>query len=268
MLRGRGLALALLLAIAVVPEAQAIAVAPFTASGTYSRAPGPPTFQIGSGGFVEEIEAFLAGPGDALAAQLSQQPPPAGLALAFSSALSIDTTDVLLRYDVANTSAVPVAGITFVSFFDAEIDESLNTFFNEYAETEGALAPGRGYEVDEPGFAFGDIFSNARAASLDGTNAVPIGAPEDVSMALSFAIGPLNPGQTARFEILLSEDGDALGGFAIHQHDVDARSSTVITYSGAASLVSEPGPVSPVPEPGAALVFAAGLAIVASRRNP
>jgi hypothetical protein len=271
MLGRRGLdlvvALVLLLVVTMGSDARAISIAPFTSSGTYSRPPGPPSFQIGSGGFVEEIDAFLARAGDAVAAQLSQQSPPAGLALGFSSMLSTDTTDLLLRYDVVNTSAAAISGITFLSFFDAEIDESLNTFFNEYAETEGALAAGRDYEVDEPGFAFGDIVSNARAASLDGTNAVPIGAPDDVSMALSFALGPLNPGQTARFEILLSEDGDAIGGFAIRQRDVDARSRTVITYSGTASVVTGPGPVSPVPEPGAALVFGAGLALVAALRK-
>jgi hypothetical protein len=44
-------------------------------------------------------------------------------------------------------------------------------------------------------------------SALDGTNALPAGSPDDVAMALSFAIGLLSPGQTARFEILLSEDG-------------------------------------------------------------
>ena len=262
MLLGRALgvfsALVLLFAALAASDAQAIVVAPMTASGTYLRPAGPPSFQIGSGGFVEEIDAFLAGPGDALAAQISQQPPPAGLALAFSSALSADTTDLRLVYDVTNKTAAPIAGITFLSFFDAEIDESRNTFFNEYAETAGALAAGQGYEIDEPGFAFGDIIANARAASLDGTNAVPIGAPEDVSMALSFVIGLLNPGQTARFEILLSEDGDALGGFAIRQRDIDPRSTTVITYSGTASIV---------PEPGTLVLLGAGLALVAARRR-
>ncbi|RIL07310.1 MAG: hypothetical protein DCC71_03660 [Proteobacteria bacterium] len=240
-------------------EAAAIDAQPFTASGTYLRGAGePPSFQIGAGGFVEEIEAFLAGPGDALAARLSSEPPPAGLALAFASILSADATDLLLRYDVTNTAAAPLAGITFVSFVDAEIDETLNTFFDEYAETQGALAAGQSFEVDEPGFAFGDIFEHARAAALDGANAVPADAPDDVSMALAFTIASLAPGQTARFELLLSEDGDALGGFRIRQRDVDPRSPTAITFSGSASIV---------PEPGSALLCAAGVGLLAARRR-
>ncbi len=255
---GPGVALVLLIAAAVGSEAQAIAVAPLTANGTYVRPPGPPSFQIGSGGFVEELDAFVLPAGAAAATQLSTSAVPTGLALSFSATLSGDATDLLLAYEFTNTAAAPLASLTFLSYFDAEIDETLNTFFNEYAATTGALASGQSYEIDEPGFVFGDIFSNAQAGALDGTNGVPAASPDDVAMALSFAIGLLNPGQTARFEILLSEDGDTLGGFAIHQHDVDVRSSTIITYSGAASVV---------PEPGTVLLLGAGLALVAARRN-
>jgi hypothetical protein len=79
---------------------------------------------------------------------------------------------------------------------------------------------------------------------------VPLASPDDVSLALSFALGMLAPGQVARFEVLISEDGDALGGFALGQHDVDPASTTVVSSSLAASIV---------PEPGTALLLGAGL---------
>lgn len=254
MLRRMLLLLAPLLAAA---EASAIVAQPFTATGTYLRS-GPAAFTIGAGGAVEEIEGFVLRAGDAAATRLSASPLPAGLALSFSSALSPDGSDLRLRYEVANTGAGPLAGLTFVSFLDAEIDEALNTFFQEYGETDGTPAAGQGWEIDEPGFAFGDIFANAGQGALDGTNAVPIGAPEDVSLALSFALGPLAPGEIARFDVLISEDGDALGGFALRQRDVDPRSTTAITFSGAASIV---------PEPGTSVLLGLGLGALAARRR-
>jgi len=259
MLRCRGPAgLACLLLLLAPATSRAITAGAFTASGTYLRPSGAPSpFTIGSGGAVEEIEAFLAGP-EGPVARLSSDAPPAGVALSFRSILSPDATDLRLVYEITNQSVVATpAPFTFVSFVDAEIDEALNTFFNEYAETEGALAAGRSFEVDEPGFVSGDIFDNARAANLDGINAVPASAPEDVSMALAFTILNLAPGQTARFELMLSEDGDSLGGFAIRQRDA-ATSSTAITFSGVASIV---------PEPGTAALLALGAAALALRRR-
>lgn len=258
MLRCRSLLALPLFSWSLAPTAGAIVVQPFTASGTYLRAPlDPPSFQVGSGGFVEELDGFLALSGQDLngaapgtTAQLSIDALPASLSLAFHSTLSADQTDLLLRYDFTNTSASPLPGVGFLSFLDVEIDETLNTFFNEYGETAGSPAAGQGWEIDEPGFVFGDIFDHLLAGSLDGTNSVPLGSPDDVSLALSFGLGVLAPGQVARFEVLISEDGDALGGFVLRQHDMDPASASVVTYSLAASIV---------PEPGTALLLGVGL---------
>lgn len=258
-LRSRSIFLAFVLALGpvVAPTADAIIPGSISAEGTYQRV-GPPDFSVGVGGSVDEIAAFVKPSGALASSQLGAGPLPSGLSLSFASILSGDGTDLVLRYDFSNLGPGALGGIGFVSFLDAEIDEP--TFFNEYAETQGALAPGQGFEVDEPGFVFGDIYANALAGTLDGTNAVPLSDPEDVSLALSFSVGPLAPGQVARFEFMISEDGDSIGAFRLVQRDIDPGSTTVITFSGAASVV---------PEPGTAALVMAGVVVLAgaSRRR-
>lgn len=79
-------------------------------------------------------------------------------------------------------------------------------------------------------------------------------------MALSFTLGPLAPGQIARFELLISEDGDLLGDFALRHLDANPASTTIVTYSGRAMLL---------PEPGIVLLLGTGLAGLALRcRRP
>ena len=73
------------------------------------------------------------------------------------------------------TATVTGAGIHNVLFFlDIEIDEAINTFFNEFGSVIGAPGAGLSWEIDEPGFGgFGDIYANFVAGALDSTNGVP-----------------------------------------------------------------------------------------------
>ena len=73
-------------------------------------------------------------------------------------------------------------------FLDIEIDELVNTFFNEFGSVVGAPGAGLSWEIDEPGYVFGDIYTNFVAGALDGTNGVPSGSPDDVSFALGRAL--------------------------------------------------------------------------------
>lgn len=240
--------------------AQAIAFTPFGPQGQGGAVNGQ-TFTIGAGGALEELDAFVAVNGQDLngatpgtAAQLSKHALPADLGFAFEAVLDpVDATEVEIRWTLTNVGATPFGAFTFLAFADFEIDETVNTFFNEYAETRGSVAPGFGYEVDEPGYAFGDIFDHLRAGTLDDTNALPIGSPDDVSFAFSVRMEGLAVGGSATFRMLLSEDGASIGSFAIDQLDVDPQSSgTRITASF-------------VPEPGTGLLLAAGLAGLAAR---
>jgi hypothetical protein len=77
---------------------------------------------------------------------------------------------------------------TFDAFFDHEIVETVNTFFNESgaANNLGDLAFGQSWEIDEPGWVFGDIYDNFANSALDGTNNVLAGSEDDVSMAMGW----------------------------------------------------------------------------------
>jgi hypothetical protein len=245
----------------VAPEARAISFTSFGPNGEGGDINGQ-TMTIGSGGSAYEIDAFvnvsgsdLNGAATGTSAQLSLDPLPADLAFAFSTELSADGHDLLLSYELTNISASTLTGVTFLSFLDADIDNAINTYFDEYAVTAGSLAAGQNFEVDEPGYLFGDIYENLLIGSLDGTNAIPIGNPDDVSMALSFELAPLASGQKTIMQIMISEAGNSIGSFAIRQADIDPGSATQITYSGRAFSPA-------VPEPSAALLYTAGMLLV------
>lgn len=256
-----GIVLAAAVSIAGPEPARAISMTPFGPGGAGGTTHAQ-SLEIGPGGVVFELDAFLHVGGTAT--QLSQAGATvSGLGFQFAATLSADATDLTLSYSFSNDTAATIDNVSFVSFLDAEIDEPLNTFFNEFATIRGTLAAGQNFEIDEPGFAFGNIFANAAANALDGTNALPPGSPDDVAMALQFSIGTLGVGETAIVEVMISEDGDSLGSFAIDHEDGDPASTTRISYSGAVRLSSPPDPVPAIPEPGAALSFGLGLWVLA-----
>ncbi len=119
------------------------------------------------------------------------------------------------------------SGSHYVSLFvDHEIDESINTFFNEFGSFSGTPAAGQTWEIDEPGYLFGDIFTNFTAGSLDGSNGVdgvPPNLPDDVSMALGWGF-TLAAGETALVNYTLSETAPT-SGFYLTQTDPDSQKS-------------------------------------------
>lgn len=207
---------------------------------------------IGNGGAVYQLDSFLHEDGALEAAQLGYDHT-ADYDIVFDGLLEDSDSDLILSYEITRVASGG-SDVTFLHFLDADIDVDTNTFYNEKAYTGGSLAAGQNYEIDEPGFLFGDIYDNLFAGELDGTNA--FGPADDVSMALSFDLGYLGQGQSALVEIMISEDGDFLGPFWMTQYDPESEDTT-ITYSGRASRVGG-GPTSAIPEPSAALVFALG----------
>jgi hypothetical protein len=97
-------------------------------------------------------------------------------------------------------------------FFDLEVD---GTYFNfESGAAHNALAAGQSWEIDEPGYTTGDIFSNFASGSLD--NGIGISAttfPDDVSLALGWSFtGP------AIITFTVSETVPT-AGFYLQQHN-------------------------------------------------
>jgi hypothetical protein len=251
-------------------QARAISFTPFGPNGEGGSLNGQ-TFTVGSGGAVFQVDAFVNQSGSDLngattgsSAQLSADPLPAGLDFSFSTQLSADGSDLLLSYAFTNNTTETMTGLTLLSFLDAEIDEPTTTFFNEYATILGVLGAGQNFEVDEPGYTTGDIFENLLLGALDGSNTITIGNPDDVSMALSFQVATLESGQTATMEIMISEIDHSIGSFAIRQADFSTSSTTTITYSGRVSLSSTEPPVEVIPEPRAAMLYAAGMLLVSA----
>jgi hypothetical protein len=230
-------------------ESHATSFGPFGPKGEGGSKYGQ-AFQIGAGGNVYELDSFLAVNGFDLnggqagtSAQLSGQSLPAGLAFGFSAALS-NQTDAVLTYVFTNLSSGGFTNLRFSVLLDAEIDQELNTFFNESGAVIGTPGNGAGdvspdmWQIDEPGFVNGTLFNNLFLGALNNSNSVPPSAPNDVAFGLGFFLGDLSPGQSAAVSVMISGAGHYLGTFALQQYDQSTNSPTVITLSAIVSTLT------------------------------
>ena len=162
----------------------------------------------------------------------------AGLDVTFTNNLDTDNVGTLV-WSVTNNTGGQLTNVSLFGFLDAEIDETINTFFNEFGTTSDlVLGGGAGdnladsFEIDEPGFVFGDIIGNLLAGALDNYNALQPALSDDMSMALGFAIGNLDVGETltATFEISLTNN-NGLG-------HVDPNSNFQFWYNGTVEVIA------------------------------
>lgn len=167
---------------------------------------------------------------------------------------------------VNNTGAAQ-PGVKALAFLDADIDISTNGYANEYGafvslalppSAPGGTFTASSWEIDEPGYVYGDIYHNLYAGALDNSNGVPSSAPDDVSMALGFAVGQLNPGDSVTVTLYLSQTN--IGGL----EQTDPNSPLSIYYNGNAQVAaaSSPPPPPPIGIPAANTVTLAILALL------
>ncbi len=143
------------------------------------------------------------------------------------------------------------------AFFDHDIDETINTYFNEYGLQSGALGDGQSWEIDEPGWVYGDIYGHFAAGSLTDTNDIPSGGPEDVSMAMGWNF-TLSPGEIARITFLLSRVAP-VGRFYLQQTDPETGPGTEVSIYFSGDLTISGETPKQVPEPGTAQLLCSGL---------
>ena len=139
-----------------------------------------------------------------------------------------------------------------IGYFDFDIGAVPD---DEFGGTGGAPGAGQNWEVDEPGFLFGDIYANFVAGALDNSNGVPAGTANDLAMALGWNFSLASGvAEVVFYTSLLQPDVP----FYLWQSDSSSE-QTIYLWS----VISSSG----VPEPGTLMLFGIGLASLGLARR-
>jgi hypothetical protein len=131
------------------------------------------------------------------------------------------------------------------------MDQAANTYFNEYGTANGTPAANQSWEIDEPGWIYGDIYSNFQNSTLDGSNNVPSNMADDVAMAMGWDFSLLGY-QTALINFYLSDILPTTAPFYLMHRDPDSDESLYL-YSDISITAA------PVPEPATITLMGLGI---------
>ncbi len=186
-----------------------------------------------------------------------------GIDITFTNTLNADGIGSL-SWAFSNNTAATLSDVNLFGYLDGEIDPDLNSSFNEFGRLIAVAGSGSGdsaadsWEIDEPGFVFGDIYDNLFLGALDNSNAVPEGSEDDVAMALGFELGDILAGETWTMAINISLDN--IGG--LFHGDIDGGNGFYINGSVDINRAV------PVNEPGSLALLLLGLAgVCLARKN-
>lgn len=164
----------------------------------------------------------------------------------------VDTTNLDSNGLGSVSVRVNTAGANLViAYFDFDLGAAN---FDDTGVVSGAPGAGQSFEIDEPGFVFGDIYANFQGGALDNSNALD-GIQEDTAMALGLDL-VLAGNERALVTFFTGLDRPEVP-FFLAQIDEDGTA----VYFWTSALIEA------APEPGSLPLFGLGLAGLAAVRR-
>lgn len=169
-----------------------------------------------------------------------------------------------LQWSFVNNTGMTLADTWLFGYLDAEIDPDLNSSYNESGRLVSVDGLGSGdtgadsWEIDEPGFLFGDIYEHLFIGALDNTNPISAGNENDLALALGFYLGDLFAGDS--WSLILNISASDIGGLA----QLDSASGSEFFLNGTAVIKR----ATSVSEPSIAILMLLGLlSLFVNRRH-